>query len=108
MHWQIGKKIRQVIVSKLPVLFGRSDGIRTHDYQEKYSRLTRLERFVILLIFLLLRLPSSATGGGRLRHLVPHIGTLRKEVVCPNPVLNYYKIKKSLTPEGIREFFWSE
>ncbi len=48
-------------------------GLEPADYQEKYSRLARLERIAILLIFLFLRLPSSATGGGRLRNLLPKL-----------------------------------
>ena len=34
-----------------------------------------LFRFAILPVFLFLRLAVSATGGARLRHLVPHIGS---------------------------------
>ena len=81
---------------------GRSDGIRTHDYQEKYSRLTCLERVVILLIFLLLRLPLSATGGGRLRHIVPQIASRQKEFIGSKH--ESAAIKNPLTPEGIRGF----
>ena len=41
--------------------------------REKHSRLTRLERCVMLLVFLFLRLASSSAGRARLRRLVPHI-----------------------------------
>ena len=71
------KTEKDKFLSKLVFFYGRSVGIRTRGYQEKYSRLTRLERFVILLIFLFLRLPLSATGGGRLRNLLPKGSDLR-------------------------------
>ena len=69
-----------VVLPKL-YLGGRSGGCALHTihgYQEKHSRLARLERFAILLVFLFLRLAVSATGSARLRHLVPHLISLAK------------------------------
>ena len=43
--------------------------------REKHSRSARWQRFALLLVFLFLRLASSAAGSARLRHLVPHIGS---------------------------------
>ena len=96
--------IKKFDKSKLVEFFGRSAGTNPLN-QEKHGRLTRLEHVVILPVFLLLRLPLSATGGGRLRHLVPHIGSLRKEIEGSNPVLKISrKNKNPPIPKGIRGF----
>ena len=83
--------------------YGRSDGIRTHDYRKKYCRITRLERFVILCIFFFLRLPSSAPGGGRLRHLVPHIGSGPKKRARGR--IRCYQKKKTVDTKRYQRFF---
>ena len=66
------------------------------DYQEKYSRLARLERIAILLIFLFLRLAESATGGARLRYLLPKQALYQTELRLDAPFCGAVRVRQLL------------